>query len=375
MIEINSNNEIVVHNVVPVSRGNRIIKFITNISIKEVGNVYNKLVYDEITQRGYKTVSKGKYEVEEKIINKSNIEEMKDKVLNGFFDGGHLIWNVRINTMNGNNEYYDYNNKSNTLIIKYQPITLPDSAQRHMALFDLEESKSIDCASYFLPLDICFYTLEEEQSLFSEINGQGQRANKTRALYLSNTERSKMLKNIIEKSDLKDNVETKFSGVAKKEKATTFGTLYDSLFERSCGAFRHILDSELSDLEEWLIKFYNELITLRPELQLKTHEDRIEVNKKSLASSNVMFYAYAKIAKELYGYKKWKRKLVRINNEYKYGLAYQGDLFSLNNPLWHKTVCYLNKNEEWKPVDSNRTRTVVINEMCKYLNLGKYEVE
>ncbi|QJI52346.1 hypothetical protein [Psychrobacillus phage Perkons] len=85
------NNNLEVHNIVPIIRGNRIIKFITNISVKEIAETYERLTYDERTQRGFKEVERKSGTSKEKIMNKLNIKEMEQKITKGFFDGGILI--------------------------------------------------------------------------------------------------------------------------------------------------------------------------------------------------------------------------------------------------------------------------------------------
>lgn len=369
-IQINEENKIEILNAVPIIRGNRVVKFLTNISVAEIGQVYDRLTYDENTQRGFKTVVKRGQEVQEKIVNKENIEEMKDKILNGFFDGGLLTWNVRVNSMN-ETKPFEYSPDEGKLLINEKTITIPDSAQRHMALSELSKFKDFNSESYYIPLSISFYTLEEEQSMFAEINGNGQRSHKIRSLYLSNTPKSKMVKSLIKNSNLKDNVETKLPAASRKHKLTTFATLYDSLFDKSIGVFKGIEDAELDQLEKWLIKFYNELISLRKELELLTLEERVESASNSLAGANVMIYGYSILAKELQGDKNWKQKLKRINNEYSYG-TYNGDLMSFENPLWYSTICYVGKNGKWKIIDSNRTRNVARNELAKYFKVGRY---
>jgi len=371
MILINKNNEIEIYGVVPIRRGNRIIKFITSVSIADIGEVYNRLIYDENTQRGYKITKKGNKEIQEKIINKDNIEEMKDKILSGFFDGGHLVWNVRINYIGNEKQYYEYIPQECKLIIKSNYITLPDSAQRHIALNDLSSYVSIDTKNYFLPLDICFYTFEEEQSLFSEINGCGQKANKTRSLFLSNIYKTQLLKRVIDNSLLKGKVEDKFARVMTNdsEKIVTFATLYDSLFDKTVGAFKQMQEDEIEEIERWLIKFYNALFEIRSELNVNTLDEKLLLKDTTLSLQTVMFFAYAHVAKALKNDENWKRKLKRLNNTYKYG-SWEGDFFSTENPLWHNTVCYYEeKNKVWRSINSNRTRSVVIREMLKYLNL------
>src|SRR5690606_10505915 len=133
-------------------------------------------------------------------------------------------------------------------------------------------------------------------------------------------------------------------------------------------------DDELPQLEKWLVKFYNELVELRKELKLVDLEQRQLFSEESLAGTNVMFYAYALLAKEMQEDKNWRQKLKRINNIFKYG-SYSGDLLSVENPLWHNTICYTNNKNLWKSIDSNRTRSVVKNEMAKYFNVGQYSYQ
>lgn len=351
-------NTVEVCNVVPIIRGNKVVKFITNISMKEVADVYEKLTYDEKTQRGYKLVTRRTGTTEEKIINKANIAEMKEKIQNGFFDGGLLNWNVRINE--GDNSY-EYNIEENKLIINCNQISLPDSAQRHQAIHEVVKypNKAMNFERFYFPLSISLYNLEEEQSLFAEINGEGQKAHKNRALYLSNSKESLMLKRIIEKSGMTDVVETKSGVNRKSKKVIGFSTLYTTVFHKTNGSFAEYLNKGKDDeLELYLIDFYKELMKLRA---------NFDKNLKSIESSYIAFYIYANIAKSLYGEKGWKAKLKRINKQFKYG-AFEGDFFDIENPLWLNAVVYL-KGEEYKVLSGTTARLFAVKETLKFMNL------
>lgn len=373
MIKTNHQNEIEVYNVVPIFRGERIIKFITNISITELQNIYKRLVYDENTQRGLKPVKNKKREVitQSPIMNKKNIVEMKEKITTkDFFDGGTLVWNVRINEIKNRKNFYEYIPEENKVIIKGNLITLPDSAQRHKALYELKDSINIDKNTFNLPLEICFYTMYEEQTLFSEINGCGQKATKTRSLYLSNNMKAYLLKEIIMNSSLYGKVDIKSSMVYRSNYLVTFATLYDSLFHDRRGAYKVMLEEEKKEKKEWLVKFYNELIDVREELKVETLEEKTLVRQNLISSSSPMFFAYAHIAKALENDRNWRRKLHRLNNKkFKYGL-WEGDILSIDNPAWHGTICAMNKESQWKLITSNRSKDLLINIILKYLNLS-----
>lgn len=371
MIKIDNDNKITIDNVIPIIRGNRIIKFITNISIKEIGEVYEKLTYDPETQRGKKEVIKKKSVEMAKIVHKENIEEIKSKVLDGFFDGGLLTWNVRINKTD--EKVYSYCPDENKAIIKANLITIPDSFHRHEALKELADTNIKGMESYYLPLSISLYNFEEEQILFSEINGSGKNVKKTRSLYLSNTQRSKMTKKLIKESLLNENINT-VTGFAREE-LTNFARLYESLFDASMGAYKDVKDNELEELKVWLTRFYNEVVELRDEWGKIDLSQRKEYKKKSLIASDNMIIALAHVSKELRHDKNWKTKLKRINNEYEYG-SWKGDFFDIKNPLWSQTLTYLNIKDELK-ISSYSTRHVNIakDRLFSYLNLGVYSFQ
>lgn len=366
MITINEREQLEIYNVVPVYRSGRIIKFLTSVSIADLLKVENIVKYDVETQRGQKVVNNKV----ENIMNKKNIEEMKVKIIDDFFDGGTLSWNCRITEVGKEKEVVEFVPEENKIVILTRNITLPDSAQRHTAIWGLKDfNLSLDQQNFCFPLSISMYTLAEEQSLFSEINGEGTKACKTRALYLSNAHKNVLVKDIIKHSALKDNVEVVRDSVYRKDKAVAFATLYSSWFDARSGAFRGLQEEDTQEFREWIIKFYNELITIRPELQYMDADQRYIIGRQSISFSTHVWMAYAHLAKLLKDDINWKRKLQRLNKSYKSG-QWEGDLFSIDNPIWHGTISTQNKKGNWKLVNNRNAQKFCTDIVTRFLNLN-----
>lgn len=139
---------------------------------------------------------------------------------------------------------------------------------------------------------------------------------------------------------LKDNVEVKMNYVTGTDKLITFANLYGCTFDRTKGVYRHLDDSEVKEFKDWMIRFWNCLGELRPEVYGKlTREERKEIKGTSLADNPMVMSAYVTISKHLQGNRNWKIVLGRINKPYKATSTWTGDFFSLENPLWKNTVC------------------------------------
>lgn len=369
MLVVNENNDIEVYNIVPVYRGNRVVKILTSVSMQDIIDIFERLEYDPETQRGIRDKKYKNKVVQEKFESKINIEEMKYKIMNEFFDGNTLSWNVRIGQVGDEKTAYEFVPEENKIIIKSKRITIPDSWHRHRAIYALKDySQSINLKDYCFPLSICLYTLVEEQCLFSELNTTGTKASKSRGLYLSNSYKTILLKEIIKESPLKDNVETVTDFVWRKNKSVAFSTLYGSLFDKRFGAYKTIKEEEVDDFKNWMIRFYTHLIKVRPELGKVSDDERNYLFANSMISSTPAWTAYALIARALYGDTNWKRKLQRLNSTYKAG-SWEGDLLSLDNPLWHGTVCMMDKKGKWKLTSNRRTQVFIVEILMKHLNL------
>lgn len=371
MIVINESKEMEIYNIVPVYRGSRVIKYLTSVSMSDINNVYTRLEYDVNTQRGERIIkNKGKVTKIEKIMSKENIEEMKIKMQEDFFDGGTLSWNVRIPEIGKEEEVIQFYPLENKIVIKAEKVTLPDSAQRHTAIWALRnKTLAVNQDTYCFPLSISVYTLAEEQSLFSEINGEGTKASKTRALYLSNAYKNTLAKEIIKNSALKDGVETVGDSIYRKNKVVAFATLYNSWFDKRYGAYKSLQEDEMDNWKSWMIRFYNELFEVRPELKPMEESDRLEWYEISLIQAPLAWYTFARISQILQNDRNWKRKLQKLNKQYKSG-EWTGDLFDVENPIWHGTVMTKNKAGKWRTVNNRTTQTFFTDIVLRFLGLN-----
>jgi hypothetical protein len=370
MINITNEGYLEVYNIVPVYRGNRVIKYLTSVSMEDINKIYDKLEYDNNTQRGERVVKMKKQIKMERIVNKFNIEEMKYKMKYEFYDGGTLYWNCRIKDVGLENEVCQFYPLENKIVIKTDKLTLPDSSQRHMAIRDLRYyTFTINQKEFCFPLNICLYTLSEEQSLFSEINGCGTKASRTRSMFLSHSYKNILVKEIIKESKLNNNVETVLDQVYGKDKVVAFATLFSSLFDKRFGAYKDMKeDDDVKDFKNYIIKYFNQLIEVRPELGKLSENERLDITKNSIATSSIMWYCYTQIARSIQNDHNWKVILNRLNKPYKVG-DWEGDILSLQNPLWHGTICTKNKRGVWKVNNSRRSQDFCMDIMNKHLCL------
>jgi len=164
-------------------------------------------------------------------------------------------------------------------------------------------------------------------------------------------------------------VETVTGVTHNKDKVVSFAVLYNSLFQRNAGAYRTLNEDEVKEFKSWIIKFYNELISVLPQLDKHTKEERDTIHKSTVLESVPLFYAYAYVAKNLEHEVHWKRKLIKLaTTTYKAGM-WEGEFLSLENPIWHNTIAFQNKAHNWKIVNNNRTQKFAIDIVLKHLNI------
>ena len=334
--------------------------YTTLISIEELYEVNNRIYYDSEAQRGE---SDGKPMIDSKHVN-----QIYESFINGDSIRGHLTWNLRRESEDLN---YVYNEDSRKLIVnKNQLITIPDSAHRHEALKKVAET--IDDESLLsskFSLDI--YTIDklEEKELFYTINGKVKAPNKNRTLYLSQNIECKLLRDVIENSDLKDKIECVHGSAYKDGKLTKFSTLLESLFGKSTGSFNkeELNMSNYKDYMNWLIEFYNELLKTRSEFSLLTSDEKTEAKQFSMALEELSWWGYALLAKELRGERKWKHKLHSfMNKKVNVDGGSSIDFLEKKYPMWHATVIkpkynFMTQKQEigTNVTNSNTTRNMI----------------
>lgn len=358
MIKCKKNNIVEVFNIVPVVQFGEVQYFSTTISIKELSNIYDRLTYDGNTQRG---IINGKPAIDEK-----HVQSIYDSFMDGNSIRGHLTWNLRVGY--DGEKYFSFNEQENSILIEdKQIITLPDSAHRHKALFQASDTNDSSILDSRFSLDIYILTEEDEKDFFSTINGKIKSPNRNRTLFLSNDLECKLLRNVIENSNLYNRVECVRNNATKDGMITKFSTLYDSLFGYD-GCFKgKITVNNYNEYLEWFIAFYNELLKTRDEFNVNTSQEKMASKQEFMTLEEISWFGYAYLAKELKGERKWKHLLhEKMNKKVSVEGGEPVSFLSKSLPIWHATVIkpkynYITKTQEvgTSVTNSNTTRNSI----------------
>lgn len=340
MIKTDSKNQIVIYPVTPVYHSGEIEMFTTTITLREIGEMYSRLTYDGTAQRGYEINN----DIKKPMIDEKHVKGIREKIEDGESIRGHLTWNIRKfeDLEDLNLEYYEFDTMKNTLTIIGNTITIPDSAHRHRAIYEIyKNDKDSEVLDSEMVLDIYNLTLEEEKQLFVSINGKGKTPNRNRVLYLSDDIKCQFIREIIEESDLNSRIEFVKNNANSDNKLTKFSTLYDSLFG-TAGSYKNVKledEKQYDDLKTWLIKFYNELLNTRNEFDFNTSKEKREIKQQSMIVEELAWWGYAYMSKVLKDNLNWKRTLKnKMNNQVRVEGGFGVDFWSKSNPDWHGTL-------------------------------------
>lgn len=339
MITINNKNQIVIYPVTPVYVNGEIEMFTTTATLADIGSLYHRLTYDGDAQRGYITYN----DKETPMIDDIHVTNIRDEIEDGKAIRGHLTWNIRRSEDldDLNLEYYEYDPIKNTLTIIGNTITLPDSAHRHKAIYEIYKAdKDNEVLDNEMVLDIYNLTQIEEKQLFVSINGKGKTPHRNRVLFLSDDIKCQLVRDLMYGSALKDRVECVRNNSNAGNKLTKFSTLYDSLFG-TAGVYKNIqLNTEkYNELQRWLIKFYDELLNTRDEFVFNTTKEKREIKNQSILVEELAWWAYAYMAKQLKQDANWKRTLNnKMNKQVNIEGGFNVDFWSKANPDWHGTL-------------------------------------
>jgi len=130
---------------------------------------------------------------------------------------GTLVWNIR---NNGENEITTQTVlpddgtylPKRTMTIDTQAIYLTDSAHRHFAIVDANETYHLEkekypnyCESFEFPVEVYFLNEEDEKKLFHELNSKQKKISTTRQKYIDNITPYGQLKDLILEYDMSEN--------------------------------------------------------------------------------------------------------------------------------------------------------------------------
>ena len=326
-------------NVTPIKRLGRDAKFSTAITVGRVGELlksdYIRVDYDY--QRGMRPLYKADGTMDESpMLDKSRVNEIATKILDGRLYGGSLTWSLRKGEVD-----FRYDPRSRSLhVYKGQP-TIPDSNHRHQAMlkvFELVKSRgyNFDFDDYEFPLLIEVLDLNEESELFYEYNQLGKPANPTRSRWINQADLySALTSQVVALSKLKGYVELVTNNISKNSpKVVTFNALYTAVK----AGFPELDDSNVDVIQPYLVSFVDELVMVRPETGHMPLSQRKIFRDNGIGDSALAFYGYGMLAGDLMEVESWRNRLADLREPYacinKDGKPWAGDLMSRENPIW-----------------------------------------
>ena len=283
---------------------------------------------------------RGKDQVTGKLrLDMKKVERWAEQLIEGGAYLGQLSWNFRKDSPDERTIEYDPNTGELT-IEPGAAATIPDSYHRHLAIVKAVESAAK--GSRFdanRPVSVRIYNVraEEENRIFYAMNEEGRPADATRSKWLHPVDGPvKLARKLVESCPhLRDNVDTIRDRLSKRNpRICAFGTL--------AGAFSdHWKD--LEDLDEavirghmdYLVRFWERLVTVRPELGKLNLKARQEVRKASLVDSAMAIRAYVGIARRMQEEGRGLAALEKLAEPTVVD-GREVDFFSRPNPLWEK---------------------------------------
>ena len=306
-------------------------------------------------------------------------DEIAVKFLMGVNDAGKSLfnnivtWNARLEP----NKECDYSEEDCTLKI-YTKITIPDSAHRHAAYYQLgmwqkypeeiprtvivDHEKfsgdqiqdwlgNLDLAKEQVNVEIFHIAADQEGRLYDELNADQSKPSPSRqvTLNMDKNPQRRIVRDLLGASEIlsESQIETQKSTIGKaSRKLVTSNTLVKS-FEQEIGRLIELEDDQLvrDDFLEFACEFLKEWANFFDAFKPKsTATSRHKFRETSYAAHNIIFFPLVRIMlkmhkkycidgkdwrKEIY----WKDVIARLAGDDKKG-KWKGPVFSKDNPNW-----------------------------------------
>ena len=345
----------------PVYRAGMISKYQTRVTVGRIAELLesDKIWVDYDYQRGVK-VSHGKDGTEKRtpMVDQDRVDEIASKILDNRLFGGSLTWNLRQSEV-----IHKYDHSRSTLYVLTGRPTIPDSNHRHQAMLKVAQlvrsrGYSFDLNSYEFPLLIEVLDLRGESELFYEYNQLGKPANPTRSRYINQADlHNAVASQMVEASVLKGHIELVTNNISRNStKVPTFNTLAKGI---ELG-FPELDDSNIDSVRDYLVNFFNRLVTIRPEAGYLDLGARKRIREESIADTALIYSTYARLAGDLYFHTDWADRLANLAEPYQYiengATTWQGDLMSRKNPTWQETVLVLTRSGKMSVANRTESR-------------------
>lgn len=286
----NEESSITFHQALPLGQN----RYLSAVSAQQLGDWWEQQViaYNPVIQRGEKeVVQKDGTVTKEPIYSKANVKSIAEKIAEGTYHTDTIVLNVE----RTGKEIFVF--IGGTLKIQNAKISIFDGQHRLHAInmvkdyLEAGEFTDVDLDSLIFPVQIENMDIPEAQDAFSQFS-RGLKISTTRAEFFNNKDiENRLIKEVIQESVLNGKVETVRNNVLKssKEKVVTFATLVNA-FKWTFPKLE--TEKEYQDTKSFLIRFFNELFQIIPELS--DYEKRKESRQHSLIAENFAFYGYMK---------------------------------------------------------------------------------
>lgn len=302
----------------------------TTISARDIQRMWKHglLGIDPEAQRGIDTVKR------KPILKQEKIDRWTEDLLQDRAVFGQLTWNFR---PDDTNVHYDPETRS--LVIEEGSATIPDSGHRHQAIVKAVDSiangSSFDVNRRF-SLRIWRVPADTEKEIFYWMNQEGDKADATRSKWLAQRSNGQRIAREVVRSCAymtERNIETVTNTLSvKNHRLAAFNTIAGGFED----AFADVTDDDVESTVTWFIGFWEQLVTVLPELQRVPLPERQRIRKESLVGSAVTIHGYIRLARF---FRDGDHDLALLGRLAEPSLGADGTLypfFSWGNPIWQE---------------------------------------
>lgn len=308
------------------------------VTARDISQLYKTgfLKIDDDRQRGVDAVTGLR------IMDDEKVDRWAEQLLSGQAYLGQLSWNFR-----KDETMLEYDETTKSLKIGAGAATIPDSGHRHKAI--LKAAESVARGSSFslerkVSVRIYNAPASEENRIFYAMNQEGKKADPTRSKWLHRIGAAKIAGAVAEQCpSLRDNVDTIRDRLSKKNpRLCAFNTL-SGAFEAYWGDCDAENEEALKADVEYLVRFWNKLAEVRPELGKLDIGRRKRVRETLLVDSALAISAYVAIARKMHDRALDLSLLEKLGQPIQFHIhdddedaIREVDLFSRENPAWER---------------------------------------
>jgi DndB-like DNA-sulfur modification-associated protein len=275
----------------------------TTISAREIAQVMRSgmVEYDPDHQRGKDTVT-GKLKVDRKRVEEWARDLQADTAI-----FGQLTWNFRPEETGSIRFVPDHEGSpSGKLYVEDGQAKIPDSMHRHeaikMAVDSISNGSSFDPARRF-SLRIWRVPAAYEDIIFNAMNTQHKKADSTRSKFLYHRgPAQKLARELVRRSPHlgEVNVETVSNTVSMRNPRLAAFNTFSTAFEAADGPWSTLTPDEVDGAATFLVKFWDKLVQVVPDLGVLPVDERQRARKESLSTSAIAIHGYLRMAHYLY---------------------------------------------------------------------------